>query len=446
MVRLRRSDAIGPSTLTLILLLGVGSPALAQVRNPQLAAYIDAIRAVDNHSHVVAPDIEHDKGYDALPCDILGSASSLPPANTRFGPGLQAAWKALYGFVGDSDSPDNLKRWQERQREIRDRLGDGYFDWVLRQAGVDVVLANRVARAPQLGPEHFRWVPYGDALLLPLDNSAAKSENPDRKALYAAEEQLLKMYMSAAGAAELPRTLDAYLSQIVFATLDAQHKNGAVALKFELAYLRSLDVQSVSHDTAASIYERYVGGGVPALVDDRRLQDFLFREAVAHAGRLGMVVQIHTGTGCGDYFETRGADPLLLEPLVNDPSMRGARFVLLHGGSPFHQHNGPMIARPNVWVDFSAMELIASPPELARTLRSWLETTPEHVLFGTDAGPWGPGMGWEETTWLGTRNARRALGIALTEMIRDGTITLTRAKAIADGVLRSNAVDLYHLK
>jgi uncharacterized protein len=55
-------------------------------------------------------------------------------------------------------------------------------------------------------------------------------------------------------------------------------------------------------------------------------------------------------------------------------------------------------------------------------------------------------MGWEETTWLGTRNARRALGIALTEMIRDGTITLTRAKAIADGVLRSNAVDLYHLK
>jgi predicted TIM-barrel fold metal-dependent hydrolase len=434
------------AALALASTLSIAAPSRAQEIDPRIAAHLAAIQAVDDHSHVIAPDIEHDTGYDALPCDILGSGSSLPPANTRFGPGLQAAWEALYGVVADSDSPENLKRWQQRQRATREKLGDAYFDWVLRQAGIDVVLANRVARAPQLGPRHFQWVPYGDALLFPLDNTAAKSENPDRLALYGAEERLLKTYMSQVGVAALPSTLDAYLSQVAFATLDAQRKDGAVGLKFELAYLRSLDVEPASHDLAADVYARYAAGGVPEASAYRRLQDFLLREIAVRAGKLGMVVQIHTGIGCGEYFQTRGADPLLLETLVTDPAMRGTQVVLLHGGSPFDRHNLPLILKPNVWVDFSAMELLNSPPELARTLRPWLESMPEHVLFGTDAGPWGPGMGWEESTWIGARNARRALGIALTGMLRDRTITVARAKAIADRVLRSNAVELYRLK
>ncbi len=78
----------------------------------QLASAIDAIRAIDNHAHVVAPDVEHDSGYDALPCDILPPATSRPPANTRFGPDLQAAWKALYGFDGNSDAPETLRQLQ----------------------------------------------------------------------------------------------------------------------------------------------------------------------------------------------------------------------------------------------------------------------------------------------------------------------------------------------
>jgi predicted TIM-barrel fold metal-dependent hydrolase len=233
---------------------------------------------------------------------------------------------------------------------------------------------------------------------------------------------------------------------VVASTLEAQKRSGAVGLKFEVAYLRPLDFQPVARETAAAVYARYASGGVPDPADYRRLQDFLFREVAVRAGQLGLVLQIHTGTGCGEYFETRGADPLLLERLLNDPAVHGTQFVLLHGGSPFDRHNLGLIGRPNVWVDISAMALIASPPELARTLRPWLELIPEHALFGTDAGPWGPGMGWEETTWMGTRNARRALGIALTEMVRDGTITLTRAKAIANRLLRANAVDLYRLK
>ena len=83
---------------------------------------------------------------------------------------------------------------------------------------------------------------------------------------------------------------------------------------------------------------------------------------------------------------------------------------------------------------------------LARIIRPWLDALPEHVLFGSDAGPFGPVMGWEEATWIASRKSRRELGIVLTQLVRDGAITPDRAKVIASAVLRDNAVALYQLK
>jgi predicted TIM-barrel fold metal-dependent hydrolase len=71
---------------------------------------------------------------------------------------------------------------------------------------------------------------------------------------------------------------------------------------------------------------------------------------------------------------------------------------------------------------------------------------PERVLFGTDAGPSGAGVDWEESTWMGSHNIRRALAIALTGMVKDGVIREPRAKEIAEGVLRRNALELYRLE
>ena len=55
-------------------------------------------------------------------------------------------------------------------------------------------------------------------------------------------------------------------------------------------------------------------------------------------------------------------------------------------------------------------------------------------------------LGWEESTWLAARNARKALGIALTGMERDGEITPARASQLAHMVMHDNAAALYHLK
>jgi hypothetical protein len=424
----------------------VPAVCVAQEPDPTLMAYINAIRAVDNHAHVVAPDAAHDTAYDALPCDSLPASDAPAPAGVRFGTDLQAAWQALYSLKADSDSPQNLQAWQSKQKAVREQQGAGYFDWVLKQAGLETVLANRVSMAPQLDARRFRWVPYDDALLFPLDNSGQKAASPDRAVLFQAEERLLAGYLSALGVGQTPPTLDGYLERIVAPTLEYQRSHGAVAIKFEVAYLRSLDFQPVARDVAADVYARHVSGAVPGAVDYRQLQDFLFRDIAARAGRLGLAIHIHTGAGCGTYFDDRGSDPMLLGSVLNDPSLRPTRFVLLHGGSPFDRHITSLITKPNVWVDTSVLEILFSPAELARILRPWLEMVPEHVMFGSDAGPFGPGLGWEETTWIGSRKARRALGIVLTGMMRDGVVTAARAKAIADGVLRQHAVELYQLK
>src|SRR5262249_23039807 len=90
----------------------VATAAFGQQVDPSLAAYIDTVQAVDNHAHVVAPDVPNDKGYDALRCDDMPPGKSLPPANMRFGPDVQSAWKALYGYAPSSSQEAEAKRPQ----------------------------------------------------------------------------------------------------------------------------------------------------------------------------------------------------------------------------------------------------------------------------------------------------------------------------------------------
>lgn len=418
----------------------------ACARNPErnLATHVDSIRAIDHHAHVVAPDAEHDTGYDALPCDALTSSSPLPPANLRFGPDLQAAWKALYGSSGIGNQVEQIKAADERRVATRTQHGPRYFEWVLDQASIEVVLANRISMPPQLSRPRFLWVPYADALLFPLDNARQKQATPDRKVFFEKEEQLLKTYLESNGAATIPGSLDEYL-KFVTSTLTRQKSAGAVAIKLEVAYLRALDFAPADLKESAAVYDRYRSSGVPGGSEYKVLQDFLFHHLAAEAGRLGLAVHIHTGTGCGEYFDDPGASPLLLAAALNDPTLRGTTFVLLHGGRPVERTITALILKPNVYVDTSVLEFLWSAPELARILRPWLETMPERVLFGSDAGPFGPGQGWEETTWMGNRSTRRALTMALTQMVGEGVITETRAREIATRVLRDNAVELYRL-
>jgi predicted TIM-barrel fold metal-dependent hydrolase len=253
----------------------------------------------------------------------------------------------------------------------------------------------------------------------------------------------LRRYLADAGVEAPPGTLDAYLEQVVASTLDRQKRDGAIAVKFEAAYLRSLDVAPATRERAAAVYARYATGGEPPAGDYKLLQDFLFRTIALEAGRRGMAVHIHVGAGAGAYYRLRESNPDLLEPVLNDPSLRGTQFVLIHGGWPFERETALFLGKPNVYADFSAMTFLLSARTLSVVLRTWLELSPEKVLYATDGFPLMPQIGWEEVTWLADQTGREALTLALTDMVNDGSVTPPRALALARMVLRENAIRLY---
>jgi predicted TIM-barrel fold metal-dependent hydrolase len=304
-----------------------------------------------------------------------------------------------------------------------------------------------------LDPKHFRWVPFDDALLFPLNNSGMANETPDRKFFYSREEMLLRRYMTELGVKAMPATLEIYLSRVVTPELESQKRQGAIAIKFEAAYLRSLDFGPIPADAAAAqkeaqeIYARFIGSGAPSKSDYTKLQNYLLRYIAREAGRLGLPVHFHTGFGCGTYFALGGADPVLLESLLNDASLRKTSFVILHGGAgPFSQQAGYLMAKPNVYADFSEQTWLTSTHKLSEVLRTWLESFPEKILFGTDLYPNTPEINWEEVGWQTSRSAREALAIALTGMMQDGEITRERARELARMALHDNAAKLYGLQ
>jgi hypothetical protein len=414
--------------------------------DPEIAQTIDSIWAVDNHAHPVLapPQDATDREFDALPVDSMEPESD-PPAYRPDFPQLQDAWKALWGF--DERPPldaSGLRRLNAARSRVKTREGERYPGWVLDQAKTGTMIGNRVAMGFGVEPPRFRWVPYADALLFPLNNSGLAAATPDRKQFFPLEDKLRARYLKETGLSAMPATLDEYLTKVVTTTLERQHAGGAIAEKFEVAYLRSFDFADPPRDQAAKVYAKSVGRDIPDPADYKLLEDFLFRYIAAECGRLGMAVHLHTMAGDGSYFGVAGVNPLLLEPLFNDPRLRKTNFVLLHGGWPYERETAALLEKPNVYADISSQDLTMTPRTQAQWLREWLEWEPEKVLFGSDGYPFSDEMGWAESTWIASRNGREALGIALTGMLRDGEISRERANEIARLVLRGNAETLYH--
>ena len=161
-----------------------------------------------------------------------------------------------------------------------------------------------------------------------------------------------------------------------------------------------------------------------------------------------MAVHVHTGGGCGGYFIMEGSNPLLLDSVFNDPTLRKTNFVMLHGGAGGFEQ----------LVAVSADETEC----LCRLLRADLDdlTAPHRGQHSLHAGVLSrqsvcsaptsirltPQVNWEETGYQTETAGRTALAIALTGMMQDGEITRAQASAIAHMVLHDNAAKLYGLE
>src|SRR2546427_3573294 len=121
--------------------------------DPALAHYIAGLRAIDNHAHPMRPVAKGelpDTEYDALPLDGI-PPFPLPWRLTLDAPVWSEAAQALYG----PRAADSGVVAAARLRALAAK-GRGFPSWALDRAGIDVMLANRIASGPA---RPTRWTP-----------------------------------------------------------------------------------------------------------------------------------------------------------------------------------------------------------------------------------------------------------------------------------------------
>jgi uncharacterized protein len=402
----------------------------------RLLPQVSAIKIFDNHSHIGFTD---DPDVDAM---TVTSDTSLPLGLRENQDEMVAAAKFLFGYPYSDLTPEHARWLAEKRAALRKTGGTAYFSHILDQLGVETALANRVAMPEYLDPARFRWVFFVDNFLFPFDNRQLSASNPDAALFFPLQEKVLHRNLAQARLAQLPADLSGYLS-FVNEVLRQDKQHGAVALKFEAAYFRSLHFEDPPQERAAQIYEKYRAGGVPSPEEYTTFQDFVFRHLLAEAAQVHLAVHFHSSVGPSDYFNLQTGTALNLENVLRDTRYSSINFVLLHGGLPFQTAVIWLAARKNVYLDSSLMEELLYPEEFKKTLRLWLETFPEKIVFGSDAFPLDETMGVEGNYWKGIHNAREALAGALAEMVAAHEINEPRALEFAHAYLHDTAARLY---
>ena len=214
---------------------------------------------------------------------------------------------------------------------------------------------------------------------------------------------------------------------------------GIVALKSIAAYRGGLEIVARRREEAAA--------GYPALretmhrygrvrLSERPFLEYLLRIGLEAAAAQELPIQFHTGFGDDD-ADLRTANPLHLRPLLQDESLRSARFVLLHTW-PFTREAGYLAnLYSHVYMDLS-LTIPFTAHGGTEAIRAALELAPtSKVLLATDA------FSIPEIFYLGARHIRESLGRALDQLQAERWLTRQQAEQAAQQMLRGNAAGLY---
>ena len=414
----------------------VASPGDVAKIYERLLTQINLIAIYDNHSHATFPD-DSDMDAQASP---PGESTVMRLRDTN--PEFVAAAKSLFAYPYNDFSPEHAKWLIDKKKTAEAAGGTAYWDSILDKLNIETCLANRVALAPYLDPKRFHWVFFVDSFLFPFDNRDQTGKNGDMGVYIPLQEKVLQRYEKQEGLNGVPANLAAYESFVRQTVADNQ-KKGGVAMKFEVAYFRSLYFGDPPREKAEAIYSKYHAGGVPSEVEYRTFQDYVFRVLIDQAGKLKLPVHFHSAVGIGDYFSLRNGNPLNLENVLRDPRYANVTFVLIHGGYPYNLEMIWLTAAKNVYTDSSLVGYYVYPSELKNILKQWISLYPEKIMFGSDAFPFNDAVGAEETFWLAVRSARTAVAEALAELVAENAISEAKAMELAHMYLHDNATRLY---
>ncbi len=404
----------------------------------RLLAQIEKIPIVDMHAH---PGYWDDSDVDAMAVTV----TDLDPFRTRdTNPEWAMAAKALFGYPYSDLSTEHKVWLDKKDDELRKEWGKDYWNKILDKVGIQVGVANRVAMDYLEGNPRFRWVVFVDPFMFPFNNRDL-AINPDRAVYFPIQEKALHRYMAQAGASQLPADLAGY-EALIKKVIAQDKQQGAVAIKFEAPYFRSLvNISDPPREKAEAIYRKYFSEGVPSAEEYLIFQDYIFRYLIAHAGPQHLEVHVHSAVGAGNYYYLREGNAMDLENILRDTRYKDTIFVMIHGGYPYDRESIWLAALPNVYLDSSEFVLLVYPAEYSRILKNWFEIYPEKIVFGSDCFPYTREVAVPETYWLAIHTARTASAAALAEMVAEGEISEAKALDIARDYFHDTTAKLFGL-
>jgi predicted TIM-barrel fold metal-dependent hydrolase len=217
---------------------------------------------------------------------------------------------------------------------------------------------------------------------------------------------------------------------------------GYVALKSIAAYRTGLNVREwPAEEAVASLREfRLAAGEGPARLAHKPLVDTLLHVAFAEAARQEVPLQFHVGYGDADTDLLLG-NPLHLRAVLERPEYRSMPVVLLHECYPYTREGGYLAAvYENVYLDLSYGIPLLGYGEMLSFTRQALGVAPtSKLMYSSD------GIGVPELHWMSAVDGRRVIGQALEELVAHGELSISKAEATGEGVLRGNAIRLYRL-
>ncbi len=213
-----------------------------------------------------------------------------------------------------------------------------------------------------------------------------------------------------------------------------------VGIKSAHAYGRSLAFQKVNRSVAEDVFNKVLSNEGHALstTEALPLQDYLMFQLVARAEAVGLPMVFHTGIQAGNYNRIANANPLLLQPILEE--FPRAKIDLFHGGMPWVREVA-ILAKyfPGVHLNMAWMHIINA-AQARSALAEWLDMVPNTKIFG-----FGGDYHTVEKVYGHLKIARQNVAMVLAEKIREGAYTRQEASMVARRLMRENPDRFYQL-
>ena len=233
-------------------------------------------------------------------------------------------------------------------------------------------------------------------------------------------------------------TIDDFVKALEITFINAK-KIGIVGIKTAISYDRILYFEDASRETATRIFEELMKSDEPFPFERiKPFQDYMMHRVLNIAKENNLPVAVHTGLHIGKGNIIENSKPThLVNLFFKYPSVP---FILFHGGYPYGGELATIAKNfRNVYIDMCWLYVI-SPSYSERYLHEWLETVPASKIMG-----FGGDYINVENAYAHLQFGKQVIANVLIDKVRDGYMSETEAKKIAQSILHDNAVRIYNL-